>query len=77
MIFVVIDPDGVSEISWGVFTQNQTPLVGGDVNCRNATECRHKEKLEAPPFSGTFIVGADAVDSKGENNRGIGEIYIR
>ncbi|MCB0211138.1 MAG: hypothetical protein KDJ52_17495 [Anaerolineae bacterium] len=76
VVFIVRDPDGVSEFSWGVFTQNQTALVGGDIDCRNAIECRHEEKLEAPPFSGTFIVGADAIDAKGEDNRGIGEIYV-
>lgn len=64
-------------MTWGVFTQNQTALVGGDVNCGNAIECRHEEELNAPPIRGTFIVGADAVDSAGNNNRGIGEIYIQ
>ena len=77
VIFIVRDPDGVSEFSWGVFTQNQTALIGGDIDCRNAIECRHEEELEAPPLSGTFIVGADAIDATGEDNRGIGEIYIR
>lgn len=77
VIFIIRDPDGVKEMSWGVFTQNQTPLIGGDVNCGNAPECRHEEELEAPPIRGTFIVGADAIDSKGEDNRGIGEIYVR
>ncbi|MCB9079757.1 MAG: hypothetical protein H6631_19300 [Anaerolineaceae bacterium] len=76
VVFIIRDPDGVAEMTWGIFTQNQTALLGGDVNCGNAVECRHEEEVSAP-YRDTFIVGADAVDSTGQTNRGIGEIYIR
>jgi hypothetical protein len=72
---VVRDPDGVSSFTWGIFTQNQVPLKGGDKNCNGATECStHIE--EGIPIPGTFIIGADAVDTKGNTNRGLGEIYV-
>jgi hypothetical protein len=74
--FIVRDPDGVWSFTWGIFTHNQTSLMGGEEICHNARECSHEVEVEAPPFSGTFIVGADAVDSKGETSRGIAEIYI-
>jgi hypothetical protein len=72
----VRDPEGVSEFTWGIFTQNLTPLVGGDINCNNATECKHETEVVAPGISGTFLVGADALDSKGETGRGVAEIYV-
>ncbi len=75
IIIVVRDPDGVARFTWGIFTQNQTPLVGGDEECHGATECKIERKENAP-VAGTYIVGADAVDTKGETNRGIGEIYV-
>jgi hypothetical protein len=77
LIIIVRDPDGVQSFTWGIFTQNQTPLIGGDRDCGNATECRIEEELEAPPIPGTFLAGADAVDSKGATTRGVGEIYVR
>jgi len=73
---IVRDPDGVKSFTWGIFTQNQTPLIGGDRNCNNATECTIEEDLEAPPIPGTYLAGADAVDSKGATTRGVGEIYV-
>jgi hypothetical protein len=75
--FIVRDPDGIESFKWGIFTQNQTGLMGGDVSCHNQTDCRHEEEVEAPPIRGTFIVGADAVDSKGNTHRGIAEVYIQ
>ena len=77
LIIIVRDPDGVKSFTWGIFTQNQTPLIGGDRDCGNATECRIEEELEAPPISGTYLAGADAVDSKGATTRGVGEIYVQ
>lgn len=74
---IVRDPDGVKSFTWGIFTQNQTPLVGGDRDCGNATECRIEEDLQAPPIRGTYLAGADAVDSKGATSRGVGEIYVQ
>ena len=76
VIFVVRDPDGVKNFSWGFFTQNQTSLKGGKHECGGSTECRLEVEEDAPPIEGTFIVGADAIDNKGEVNRGIGEIYV-
>jgi len=73
---VVWDPDGVKSFTWGIFTQNQVSLKGGDKNCNGATECStHIE--ERIPIPGTFIIGADALDSKGNANRGLGEIYVK
>lgn len=77
MIIIVRDPDGVTSFTWGVFTQNQTPLVGGEQKCGGATECRFDDKFDAPPISGTYLAGADAVDTKGATSRGVGEIYVR
>ncbi|MBN1217325.1 MAG: hypothetical protein JXM69_00230, partial [Anaerolineae bacterium] len=75
MVFIVLDPDGVASFTWGIFTQNQVPLVGGDKSCGGATECR-LEKEESASVPGTFIVGADAVDTKGNKSRQVGEIYV-
>lgn len=77
LVIIVRDPDGVVSFTWGVFTQNQTPLVGGEQQCGNAPECRIQEELTAPPISGTYLAGADAVDTKGALKRGVGEIYVR
>ncbi len=76
MVFIVRDPDGVSAFTWGIFTQNETPLMGGDKKCNGAVECREEKKVDAP-VPGTYIIGADAVDVKGNASRGIGEIYVR
>ncbi len=76
-IIIVRDPDGVGSFTWGIFTQNQTPLIGGEQDCHNAPECRIEEELTAPPISATYLAGADAVDSKGATTRGVGEIYVQ
>jgi hypothetical protein len=76
IIFVVRDPDGVKDFSWGIFTQNQTSLKGDKHECGGSTECRLEIEEDVPPFPGTFIVGADALDSTGQTQRGIGEIYV-
>jgi hypothetical protein len=76
-VFVVRDPSGVKEFTWGIFTQNQTSLKGGKHECGGATECRLEVKENAPPIKGTYIVGADALNVNGKITRGIGEIYVR
>ena len=75
IIFIVRDPDGVDNFTWGIFLQNLTPLVGGDKSCGGATECR-VEVEEKAPISGTYIVGADAVDVHGNTARGTSAIYV-
>jgi len=76
-VFVVTDPGGVKEFTWGIFTQNQTSLKGDKHDCGGATECRLEIKESAPPIEGTYIVGADALSVSGKTTRGIGEIYVR
>jgi hypothetical protein len=77
IVFVVRDPGGVKDFTWGIFTQNQTSLKGGRNECGGVTECRLEVREDAPPFKGTFIVGADALSVSGKTTRGIGELYIR
>ncbi len=74
--FIVRDADGVGEVSWGVFTQNRTPLIGGEHNCNGTVDCSFEINEDAPPITGTFLVGADALDTKGNTTRGVGEVYV-
>lgn len=76
IVFIVRDPDGVDSFTWGIFLQNLTPLVGGDEFCGGATECRLEVEENAPPLTGTYIVGADAVDVHGNTARGTSAIYV-
>ncbi|MCQ3978246.1 MAG: hypothetical protein DPW09_32875 [Anaerolineae bacterium] len=76
IVFVVRDPGGVREFTWGIFTQNLTSLKGGRYECHGATECRLKIKENVPPVKGTYIVGADAIGSDGKTVRGTGAIYV-
>ena len=76
LVFVVRNPNGVKEFTWGIFTQNLTSLKGGNHNCSGATECRLEIEENAPPIPGTYIVGADAIGADGKMVRGIGEIYV-
>lgn len=76
IIFIVKDPDGINSFTWGIFLQNLSPLVGGDKICNGATECSIEVEENAPPLTGTYIVGADAVDVKGNTARGVSEIYV-
>lgn len=76
IIFIVRDPDGVDKFTWGIFLQNLTPLVGGDKFCGGATECKIEVEENAPPLTGTYIVGADAVDVHGNAARGTSAIYV-
>jgi hypothetical protein len=75
-VFIVRDPDGVSGFTWGIFTQNLTPLIGGDKDCGGATECSLEVKEDAPGVPGTYILGADAQDTTGKVKREVGEIYV-
>jgi hypothetical protein len=78
VVIIVRDPDGVTSFTWGVAAQNQALLpVGGDKACNGAAECRTEEEFDASVPSGTYIIGADAVDTKGATTRGVGEIYVR
>jgi len=76
IVFVVRDPGGVREFTWGIFTQNLTSLKGGRHECHGATECRLEIKENVPPVKGTYIVGADAIGSDGKTVRGTGAIYV-
>jgi hypothetical protein len=76
IIFIVRDPDGVKSFTWGIFLQNLSPLIGSDKICNGAVECQIEVEEEAPPLTGTYIVGADAIDVKGNTARGISEIYV-
>ncbi|MCL4295989.1 MAG: hypothetical protein KJ077_09690 [Anaerolineae bacterium] len=76
IVFVVRNPNGVQEFTWGIFTQNLTSLKGGEHNCSGTTECRLEIEENAPPVPGTYIVGADAIGADGKMVRGIGEIYV-
>ncbi len=77
LVFIVRDPNGVTSFTWGIFTQNQVGLKGGDKACGGATECVEEIQENAPPVTGTYIVGADAVNVNGVKKRGVGEIYVR
>jgi hypothetical protein len=76
IIFTVRNPKGIHEFTWGIFTQNLTPLIGGDEKCGGGQECRHEVEVDAPPITGSFIVGADVLDVSGKITRGIAEVYI-
>ena len=76
IVFIVRDPDGVDRFTWGIFLQNLTPLIGGDKVCGGATECKVEVKENAPSLTGTYIVGADAVDVNGNTARGTSAIYV-
>ncbi len=77
VICTIRDTDGVTSFVWGLFTQDLIPLIaGGEVLCHNAPECIHEGTINLPPIPGTFIIGADAIDSTGQYGRGIAEIYV-
>lgn len=76
IVFIVRNPNGVQEFTWGIFTQNLTSLKGGNHDCNGQTECRLEVKETAPPVTGTYIVGADAIGSDGKTVRGTGAIYV-
>jgi hypothetical protein len=77
IVFVVRDPNGVKEFSWGIFTQNKTPLKDGKKDCGGATECRQEIKEEVPPIKGALIAGVEAKSVNGQGKIGIGEFYVR
>jgi len=72
----VSDPDGVKSFTWGVFTQNQSPVgLGGDKGCGNATQCTLSDKFEAK-LPGIFFLGVDALDTAGNTVREVKQIYV-
>jgi hypothetical protein len=78
-VFVVTDPNGVGKFTWGIFTQNRTPLMRATKDCGGATECREEVEKNAP-IPGTYIIGVDAVNSQGVSKPGeadaVAEIYV-
>ncbi len=76
VIYTIRDTDGVTSFTWALFTQNLTPLIGGEVLCHNAPECIHEETINLPSITGTYIIGGEAVDSTGQIEREIAEIYV-
>jgi hypothetical protein len=75
VIITVRDPDGVASFEWGIFTENNVPVEGGERGCGNATECRIEEEFEAV-LAGAFQVGVEAIDSKGTKTIEVKQIYI-
>ncbi len=75
LIITVRDADGVGTFSWGVFTENKTGLTGDDVECNNATECRIEEKFNTQ-LPGSFQIGVEAIDAKGEGVIEIKQLYV-
>jgi hypothetical protein len=78
VVITVSDADGVSGLTWGVFTQNLTPLIGGNHNCGNSAQCNTEVSFNATvPGGGTaYIFGVDASDTKGNTHREISELYV-
>jgi hypothetical protein len=72
---IVSDPDGVGSFTWGVFAQNETPLLGGDKSCGNAQQCDLSDEFEAP-LPGQFFFGVDAVDGQGNTSREVKQLYV-
>jgi hypothetical protein len=75
VVITVRDPDGVASFEWGIFTENNVSVKGGNHSCGNATECRREEKFEAV-LSGAFQVGVKAVDSQGNRSIEVKQIYV-
>ena len=75
VIIRVSDSDGVKEFEWGVFTQNNVAVKGGDRGCGNSAECGVEEEFEAI-LEGTFQIGVEAVDSKGNVTIEVKQIYV-
>lgn len=72
----VSDPDGVATFTWGVFTENQSPVgLGDDKNCGNGNECSLSGNFKAK-LTGRFIFGVDAIDTKGNKTRTIQGMYV-
>jgi hypothetical protein len=75
VIITVSDPDGVNFFKWGVFTQNNVAIKGGDRNCGNAGSCGTDEEFEAV-LDGTFQIGVEAEDSQGKRSIETKQIYV-
>ncbi len=72
---IVSDPEGVSTFTWGVFTENGTPVIGGDRGCGNSTQCEIEEEFEAQ-LPGAFRVGVEALDRNGQKSIEVRSIYV-
>ena len=75
VIITVTDSDGVDEFNWGVFTENNVAIKGGDKDCGGATECRIEEEFDAA-LAGAFQVGVEAKDNKGQGTIEKKQIYV-
>ncbi len=75
LIITVRDPDGIGAFSWGVFTENKVGLVGDEINCNNATECRVEEEFTTK-LAGAFQIGVEVKDTKGEGKIEIKQLYV-
>jgi hypothetical protein len=75
VIITVRDSDGVEKFKWGVFTENEVAIEGGDKDCDGATECRIEEEFEAV-LDGAFQIGVDAKDNRGNHTIGMQQIYV-
>jgi len=71
----VTDPDGVGAFEWGVFTQNNVSVTGGDRNCGNSTSCSIEEEFDAA-LPGIFQIGVEAKDGKGAGTIEVKQIYV-
>lgn len=76
IIITARNPNGIHELTWGIFAQNLTPYVGGDKNCGGGQECRHEVKEDATLPPAAYIIGADVLDTSGKVTRGIAEVHI-
>ena len=70
----VRDSDGVDSFEWGVFTQNNVAIEGGDKDC-GGSECSISEEFDAS-LPGIFQIGVEAVDSQGNNTIEVKQIYV-
>ena len=75
LIITVRDSDGVNSFSWGVFTENQVGVAGGNQDCGNATECRIEETFTAA-LPGAFQIGVEAKDATGIGVIEVGQLYV-
>ncbi len=71
----VTDPDGVGAFEWGVFTQNNVAVKGGDRDCGNSTSCSIQEKFDAA-LPGIFQIGVEAKDATGVGTIEVKQIYV-
>lgn len=65
MIITVTNPRGVDKFSWGVFTKNQTSILGGLQSCGGAIECKFTKSFSLP-LAWQYLIGVEAMDTKGK-----------